>query len=94
MTLHLPMKAIYFDQIASGEKLEEYRLVTPYWRKRLEGRSYSRIVLTRGYPNGGGVEGSTRLTRLWRGYQIKTITHPHFGQDPVEVFAIDVSEKW
>lgn len=92
MTLHLPTRALYFDQIANGEKLEEYRLVTEYWQKRLDGHSYSRIVLTRGYPKGGGVEGSTRLTLPWRGYQIKTITHPHFGPEPVEVFAIDVSE--
>lgn len=91
MTLHIPMRAIYFDEIARGEKLEEYRLVTAFWRKRLEGRTYSRIILTRGYPKGGGFEGSTRLTLPWRGYQIKTITHPHFGPDPVEVFAIDVS---
>lgn len=40
----------------------------------------------------GGVEGLTRLTLPWRGYQIKTIMHHHFGPDPVEVFAIDVSE--
>lgn len=91
MTLHLPMRAIYFDQIVSGEKLEEYRLVTPYWERRLSWRDYDRIVLTRGYPKGGGVEGLTRLTLPWRGYQIKTTTHPHFGLEPVEVFAIDVS---
>ncbi|MGE4307330.1 MAG: hypothetical protein AB7E24_25260 [Novosphingobium sp.] len=26
------------------------------------------------------------------GWQVKTITHPHFGPEPVQVFAIDVSE--
>lgn len=91
--LHLPMKAVYFDAIAAGTKDEEYRLVTPFWRRRLSGRSYNRIVLTRGYPKGGGVEGTTRLTREWRGAQQRTITHEFFGPDPVEVFAIDVTGK-
>ena len=54
-TLHLPLKAVYFDQIRDGAKREEFRLVTPYWRKRLEGRTYDRIVLTLGYPKGSGI---------------------------------------
>lgn len=90
-TLTLPLNGVYFDQIASGEKLEEYRLATPYWDKRLWLRHYDRIVLTRGYPKGGGIEGQTRLTRKWKGYRKTTLEHPHFGPDPVDVFAIDVS---
>ena len=88
--LIIPVNGIYFDQIAAGTKLEEYRLCTPFWSKRLEGRSYGHVVMTRGYPKAGGVEGQTRLTRRWQGYRRKTITHPHFGPDPVEVFAISV----
>lgn len=56
-SLYLPLKAVYFDQIRTGTKSEEYRLVTPHWSKRLEGRDYDRIILTLGYPKGGGVEG-------------------------------------
>ncbi|EDG5368335.1 ASCH domain-containing protein, partial [Salmonella enterica subsp. enterica serovar Typhimurium] len=41
--LHLPVKKIYFDQIKSGEKPDEYRLVTDYWIKRLEGREYDEV---------------------------------------------------
>jgi hypothetical protein len=89
--LTIPVKGEYFDQIAAGDKLYEYRLVTPYWRTRLIGKSFSCVVLTRGYPKAGGVEGVTRLTRMWRGFARKPITHPHFGPDPVIVFAIDVS---
>mgnify|MGYP000845371711 CR=1 FL=1 len=89
--LTIPVKGIYFDQIKSGEKLEEYRLVTPYWMKRLNNRDYFAVVLTRGYPKAGGIEGETRLTRKWNGYIIKRITHPHFGPDAMMVFAIDVS---
>ncbi|WP_346798093.1 hypothetical protein R5M92_04235 [Halomonas sp. Bachu 37] len=49
-TLTLPLKAEYFDAIKAGNKPEEFRLTTPYWRKRLEGRVYDRIELTKGYP--------------------------------------------
>ncbi|MEP9376152.1 ASCH domain-containing protein [Aquabacter sp. CN5-332] len=87
-TLTLPLNGEYFDQIAAGTKTEEYRLVTPFWIRRLEGRTYDRIVLTRGYPKAD--DASRRIERPWRGFTYKTITHPHFGPKPVEVFAIDV----
>lgn len=90
-TLTLPLKGVYFDQIKAGTKLEEYRLVTPFWRKRLEGRSYSRIVLTRGYPK--AVDAERRLVKPWVACRVKIITHPHFGPHPVEVFAIWVGAK-
>lgn len=90
--LIIPMKGIYFDQIKAGAKPFEYRLPTAYWAGRLINRTYDRVILTRGYPKGGGVEGRTRLTREWRGFIYARITHKHFGPDPVSVFAIDVSQ--
>lgn len=87
-TLTLPLKLEYFKQIRDGHKLEEYRRCTPYWRKRLEGQQYDRIVLTLGYP--AKADTARRIERPWRGFTIKTITHPHFGPDPVEVYAINV----
>lgn len=86
MKLTLPLNGVYFDQIKAGTKLEEYRLATPFWSKRLVGRSYEAVVLTRGYPKADDSE--RRLTLPWRGYRMMTITHPHFGDDPVDVFAI------
>lgn len=86
--LTLSLKAEYFDAIRDGSKQEEYRLVTPYWRTRLEGRSYDSIVLTLGYPKRG--DASRRLERPWRGIRQTRIQHPHFGPSEVEVFAIDV----
>ena len=88
-TLYLPLKGEYFDQIKSGEKREEYRLATPYWARRLEGRSYADIVLTKGYPPKADMD--RRLQRPWRGFRKTTITHPHFGPEPVEVYAILVN---
>lgn len=90
--LFIPVKGIYFDEIRDGTKLHEFRERKPSWAKRLEGRTYRHVVMTRGYPKGGGEEGVTRLTRVWRGYDLRTIQHEHFGADPVAVFAIDVSE--
>jgi len=90
-TLYLPLKAEYFDAIEAGEKPFEFRRANDHWTRRIAGRTYDRIVLTRGYPKGGGVEGETRLTRPWRKPHVQTITHPHFGPDPVEVYAIDVT---
>lgn len=87
--LHLNLKGEYFDQIKSGEKVEEYRLCTPFWSKRLLGRNYAGIVLKRGYPK---ADDTTRiLERPYMGWQMKTITHPHFGAAPVTVFAIVVN---
>lgn len=90
-TLTLPLNSEYFDQIASGEKVEEYRLANPFWERRIVGKQFDTVVLMRGYPKGGGVEGVTRLTRQWRGYAVQWISHPHFGDEPVMVFAISVS---
>lgn len=86
LVLHL--KGEYFDQIKAGAKPEEYRLRTSYWRKRLENRVYRWIDLLRGYPKHGEQDKCLRLP--WRGGSVKTITHPHFGPDPVEVYAINV----
>jgi hypothetical protein len=88
-TLILPLKSIYFDQIKSGAKLEEFRLCTPYWRKRLENRSYGFVTVTKGYPSRGDME--RRMTFPWSGYVEKTIQHEFFGGEPVQVFAIKVS---
>jgi len=88
-TLTLALKGEYFDAIKAGTKTEEFRQVTPYWRKRLEGQRYDSIELTRGYPKRGDT--TRRLVLPWKGYLLTTITHPHFGPDPVNVFAIDVT---
>lgn len=86
MKLLLVLKSEYFDAILRGEKTEEFRRVTPYWSKRLEGRTYDGLVLTRGYPPRNDL--TRRLELPWRGLTRQTITHPHFGPLPVDIFAI------
>lgn len=88
--LIIALKGEYYDAIEDGSKIHEFRLTKPYWRRRLEGRSYSAVELTRGYP--AADDTSRRMRRAWKGFDIRKITHPHFGPAEVEVFAIDVSE--
>ncbi|MGP9797093.1 hypothetical protein ACT3UJ_07010 [Halomonas sp. 86] len=90
-TLTLALKGEYFDEIKAGTKNEEFRRVTPYWKKRLEGRQYDNIELTRGYPKRG--DSTRRLTLPWKGYRLRNITHAHFGTEEVEVFAINVTRQ-
>ena len=89
--LILPVKRIYFEQIRDDLKPEEFRLCTPYWQKRLEGREYDRVIVTLGYPAKDDAE--RRLVRPWQGFIKKQITHPHFGSAPVNVFAINVRKS-
>lgn len=85
----LNLKACYFDQIKAGTKTEEYRLCSKYWTKRLDGRTFDRIVLMRGYPGAGDPD--RRLERPWRGCEVRTIEHVHFGDSPAPVYAIRVN---
>lgn len=78
--LLIVLKRVYFNQIQSGEKLEEYREVKPYWEKRLQ-KEYKTITFQDGYS-------TRRITADYDGYYIKTIQHEHFGNEPVRVFAI------
>lgn len=88
LTLHLNVKGEYFDQIKSGEKVHEFRLVD-VWKKRLEGKNFDRILIKRGYPKRDDMD--RIIERPWRGYDIVMITHEHFGKYPVLVFAIPVN---
>lgn len=88
--LVIPLNGEYFDEIQRGEKTEEYRLCTAYWIKRLVGRDYNHIIFTRGYPKRD--DESRRMYFKYGGYTMKTITHKHFGDEPVEVFAIQFTE--
>ena len=87
--LQLAGKGEYFDAIIRGEKTEEYRLCNDYWNKRIMFREYDRLIITKGYPKRD--DSSRRIDVPYDGYEIKTITHPHFGDKPVKVFAIKVN---
>lgn len=86
--LHLNLKGEYFDAIKCGQKVFEYRLHEK-WAARLDGRTFERIWIKRGYPKAGDRE--CIIERPWRGFELQTITHPHFGAEPVKVCAIRVN---
>lgn len=88
-TLYLSLKSEYFEAIRNGTKTEEYREVTEYWSKRIAGRTYTDIVLTKGYPKRDDM--TRRIVKPWRGYTLKKLKHPFFGNQEILVFAIDVS---
>lgn len=89
--LHLHVKTEYFEQIKRGEKTEEYLIYNEYWCRRLLLRriAYEGIAIHNAYESGE----ENRLTFPWRGFEIKEITHPHFGPEPVTVFAIKLEGK-
>jgi hypothetical protein len=87
-TLTLPLKREYFEAIRDGRKKEEYRKLTPYWTRRLKGKSFGRVVLTLGYPKKD--DESRRLVRPWRGYDVRKIKHDLFGDDAVWCYVIKV----
>lgn len=90
-SLHLHVKTIYFDAIKRGDKTEENRLVNSYWRKRMTTGDYvpkqfDSVIIYNAYKPGP----ENKIERSWRGWKIKTITHPHFGPEEVVVFAIAI----
>lgn len=44
-TLHLPLKAKWYELIEKGIKSEEYREIKPYWIKRLIIRKYKGNIM-------------------------------------------------
>lgn len=88
MKLHLHVKTEYFDAVKRGEKKFEYRLVNEYWTKRLIRRDYEGIVYYNAYKPGT----KNQIEFPWHGFEIKEITHPHFGLFQVDVFAIRLDQ--
>ena len=87
--LQLTIKKEYFDQIVSGEKTEEFRIIKPYWVKRLVNRNYDRVIIRNGYASN-----APTISLEYLGYELKNITHPFFGDEQVSVFAIKLGKGY
>lgn len=89
LTLHLKSK--WWDQIIIGVKTIEYRLATAYWHKRLIGKNYDEIHIWLGYPKKTETHKllKMRIGRIW----LDTIIHEEFGNEPVNVFCIELKEQ-
>ncbi len=89
LTLHLCRK--WWEQIRDGAKKNEYRLCSPRNATLLERRGYDEVHLWLGYP--AKTETDKRLIRKFCVVTRTTITHEHFGPDPVEVFDIKLGNE-
>ena len=88
--LTVAVRRRWFDEIKAGTKTEEYRLITPYWTKRLGApRSYDFVEITLGYPKKG--DKSRRLVFWWRGTTIKRVASTEWDGIVHAVYAIDLS---
>ena len=81
--LHIHVKKEYWNQARQKIKDEEYRLIKPYWFKRLYRKDYDFIYYWLGYS-------SIKRIFRWDRYDIKEITHKEFGDKPVKVYAISL----
>jgi len=87
--LHLNLKGEYFDAIKSGEKAMEFRRVNDFWKKKLLGREYDKILIKRGYPKKDDKD--KIIERPWRGFTVHPIDHKNIGPEHVNVFCFSVN---
>jgi hypothetical protein len=79
--LHLTLLRNYFDAIANGDKVEEYRIRSIYWVTRLKDRHYDEVHFRNGY----------RKDSPFMRVEFKGITEKqHSGYGPV--FAIQLGK--
>ncbi len=82
--LHLHVKKEYWEQVRDKKKNKEYRIIKPYWIKRLK-ENYDLIYYYLGYT-------SKKLIFRYHGNVRTIIKHEEFGDKPVNVFAIDLTK--
>lgn len=87
--LFLTIKKQYFDEISLGIKTEEFRIVKPYWEKRIINKEYSHIIFQNGYNRN-----SPKLKVEYLGYELKKITHEFFGNKETTIFALKLGKIW
>ena len=84
--LHIHPRYIYYDLAEKGLKDEEYRLIKPYWTKRLEGKNYDLIYYWRAFTK-------KKIIFKYDGKKKITIVHKEFGNKPTKVYAVSLRER-
>jgi hypothetical protein len=84
--LHLVVTNYWYDEIISGRKRFEYRMITPSWVNRLSGRNYKTITFSRGYTKEKAIFACGEIVT-------KTIKHEFFGNEVVPVFEIEIKQR-
>jgi len=75
--LHLTLKKQWFDMVESGEKLEEYREIKPYWDVRLA-KNYDVIKFRNGYSKDSPVI-IIELNEVFKGFGLEKWGAPRSG---------------
>lgn len=92
--LYLPLMEKWFNLIKSGIKTEEYREITPYWKKRLmwkdnrgvwQYKTFSEIEFTLGYPKSSDI--SRRIRKKLMSIQIGK-GKKEWGANPNKVYFV------
>lgn len=87
MKLLINIKKQFFDEICSGKKTEEYRIIKPYWINKLVGKNYLSIIFQNGHS-----KSANRIETEYNGYEMRKIQHDYFGKKPVNVFVIKIGK--
>jgi hypothetical protein len=90
--LKMTLNKEFFDQILSGEKIEEYRDFTPFWESRLLEKDTEEIVFREydaiEFKNGYGAEVPTMLVE-WKGADLVLYDDaPDDSEDPEDYYFI------
>jgi hypothetical protein len=90
--LKMTLNKEFFDQILSGEKIEEYRDFTPFWESRLLEKDTKEIVFKEydaiEFKNGYGAKVPTMLVE-WKGTDL--VLHddaPDASEEPEDFYFI------
>lgn len=90
--LKMTLNKEFFDQILSGEKIEEYRDFTPFWESRLLEKDTEEIVFREydaiEFKNGYGAKVPTMLVE-WKGADLVLYDDaPDDSEDPEDYYFI------
>lgn len=85
-SLHLVVTKKWFDLIKSGQKKEEYRVVKPFWEKRLK-KEYHSILFQLGYS-----KNAPKMKIEYKGLETREIISEHFGIFPVNCYVLKLGE--
>ena len=99
-TLHLSLKAKWYEMIESGVKTEEYREIKPYWCKRIVGEntiSVSGVLMEKYEYLFTHVKFSYGYTKRTMTFEIESITigkgNPEWGAPTEDVFIIKLGKR-
>jgi hypothetical protein len=87
--LTLVVKAEFFEAIRKGQKLEDYRVASEYWRKRIEKEGIERVKIRLGFPK--EEHPWNTMTFKFNGFERKRIKTKTYGDS--EVYAIDLRKR-